>query len=718
MRKLGIILGIVFLVAVVAVAVFAATFDVNKYRGTIQSQLEKRLGRPVLLGEMGLSFFPPRFRVQNLAITDDPRFSPDAPFIKAQELDVSVKLLPLLHKQFEIDSLSLQRPSVNLIKNSTGAWNFASLGHPGETEQPQQPSTEQQFSLGKLTIQDGQISLLDERQSKTPALYNHIDVTLTNFAPNQPFTVDAAAHMAGAGSQEVRVQGEGGPLVGEQPATTPFQGTVDLKQVGIADLSKFLNSPALAGSDGVLTGQTKIHNDQGKLTVQGETTLQNAKIRGMELGYPIAARYDLTDDLSIDMITVRSMILRLGTTPLEMSGTVNAKAAPPQIALNLKANNVSLAEAAKLLAASGVALSQGTTATGNASANIEARGAANKPALNGTITASNIQMSGKDIAQPIQIPSVTLNLAPAQVQSKPFNMISGGTTLNLQLGVRDYLSPSPVVDATVRAPNAQLPAILSLAKAYGVTALDKVNGAGTMNLDMRAAGAVKSLSKAEIIRALNGSINLNFNDVKYSGANLSQQLSSIAGFLNANSTAQTAQGITNILKMTGDIIVRNGIAQTNNLQAHLDIGTIGAAGTANLENEALNMRVTAVLSQASSQKVGGQNIGGFMKTALANNQGQLVIPALVTGTFSNPRFAPDVQQLAQMKLKGLIPNLDNPASVAGTLQNLLGGAKLPTQGQQQQQTNPQSPQADPLQQLIGIFGKKKQPKPQQAQHPK
>ena len=132
MRRLAIIAGVIFLVIVVAVAIFAATFDVNKYRGTIQSQLEKRLGRPVLLGDMGLSLFPPRFRVQNLAIADDTRFSPDAPFIKAQELDVSVKLLPLLHQQFEIDSLSLQRPSVNLIKNSAGVWNFASLGHPAE----------------------------------------------------------------------------------------------------------------------------------------------------------------------------------------------------------------------------------------------------------------------------------------------------------------------------------------------------------------------------------------------------------------------------------------------------------------------------------------------------------------------------------------------------------------------------------------------------------
>src|SRR5436190_3509859 len=169
MRKLGIIVGVIFLVIVAAVVIFAATFDVNRYRGTVQSQLEQRLYRPVELGEMGLKLFPPRFRVQNLAIADDPAFSRDAPFIKAQELDVSVQLLPLLHKQIEIDSLSLQRPSVNLIKNFAGVWNFASLGHPSDATsaphgaqpppqppsapatpaQQSQPATEQQFSLAK-----------------------------------------------------------------------------------------------------------------------------------------------------------------------------------------------------------------------------------------------------------------------------------------------------------------------------------------------------------------------------------------------------------------------------------------------------------------------------------------------------------------------------------------------------------------------------------------
>ena len=96
MRRVGIILGIFIGLVVIGVLVFAATFDVNRYRATIQSELEKRLGRRVELGAMHLSVFPPRFQVENLAIADDPGFSPDAPFVKAQQLGVSVKLLPFV----------------------------------------------------------------------------------------------------------------------------------------------------------------------------------------------------------------------------------------------------------------------------------------------------------------------------------------------------------------------------------------------------------------------------------------------------------------------------------------------------------------------------------------------------------------------------------------------------------------------------------------------
>src|SRR5262252_4774508 len=488
MRKALIGVGIFIVVVIAGLLIFAATFDVNRYRGTIQSELEKHLGRQVALGDMHLSLFPPRFRVQNPAISDDPRFSKDVAFVKAQELDVSVKLLPLLHKDVQINSVNLQRPGVSLIKNAAGTWNFASLGTT-QQEQSASPSSaapktqpapqpsgpqpqktppasgneQQQFALNNLTITDGQISVLDQSKGKTPSLYDHIDVTVKNFSPSTAFTVDAAVRLAGS-SQEAKLSGEGGPIVNENPAATPFRGTLTLKQVGLADFAKFMSSPALQGTDGIISGETKINSQSGKLTAQGQTEIKNAKVRGMELGFPITAQYDLTDDLVGDLLSIQSMLLKLGSTPLELSGTVNSKPTPAVLDIKARANNVSIAEAAKLAAASGTALSQDTTATGNVNLNIQARGPADKPVLNGTITGSNIQLTGKSIAQPIQIPSVNMNLTPTQVQSNTFNVVSGGTTLNTQFTVRNYQSASPVVDATVRAPNAQLPAILSMAK--------------------------------------------------------------------------------------------------------------------------------------------------------------------------------------------------------------------------------------------------------------
>ena len=89
MRKALIGIGIFIVVVIAGLVIFVATFDVNRYRGTIQSELQQRLGRQVALGDMHLSLFPPRFRVQNLAVSEDPQFSKDVAFVKAQELDVA-----------------------------------------------------------------------------------------------------------------------------------------------------------------------------------------------------------------------------------------------------------------------------------------------------------------------------------------------------------------------------------------------------------------------------------------------------------------------------------------------------------------------------------------------------------------------------------------------------------------------------------------------------
>jgi AsmA protein len=704
MRKLGIVIGIIVLLVVVLIVAAVVLFNPNQYRGTVQTKLEAALGRKVTLGDMSLGIFPFRFQVQDIAIADDPAFNSLRPFVQASKLDVSVKLMPLLQKSVEVDSLTLEKPSVELIKNSQGVWNFSSLG--GKSKPSSTSGTTSaggQFALGKLEITDGQVAITDNQNRKPRSVYDHINLTLTDFAPATPFSIDASVHFPGAGTQEIRLQGKGGPVSQSNPAATPFHGGLDFKGVSIANFQKFLQTPALANTDGVLTGHTNIGSDTGKLSASGQMSIEQPRLHGIDVGYPINADYDVNDDLNNDLLKIDKATVKLGPTPLSVTGTVNSKPTPAVLDLNLKANDVSIAEMAKLAAAAGVAFNPGATVNGRVNADIRATGPSDKPALNGTIAGRDIQASGKDIPQPVQIKAVNLALTPTEIHSDNFQVTSGGTAVNTQFTLTQYTSKKPMIDATLKAPQAQLPALISMAKAYGVTGLDKVNGAGTLNLDMHAAGPLGAVSADELMRALNGTVNLNFNNVKYSGVDIAHELSSIGGFAKS---AQKDQGFTNILKMTGNILVHNGMAQTNDLQALLDIGSVGATGTANLVSQTLNMNATAVLNKTFSQQVGGSGIGGYMNTALGNNQGEIVIPAIVTGTFQNPKFAPDVQKIAQMKLKGLLPTSGNPLSggAAGILGGLLGGQKAGagTQGQS-------NPQQDTVNQILDLFGKKKQP---------
>jgi hypothetical protein len=244
-----------------------------------------------------------------------------------------------------------------------------------------------------------------------------------------------------------------------------------------------------------------------------------------------------------------------------------------------------------------------------------------------------------------------------------------------------------------------------------------------------------STSADSIARSLNGKMDMNLTNGKLMHVDLMHELASVGKFLGGQQGA--AQGFTNILQLTGNFDVKNGVATTNNLKALVDGGTLSGTGLINLADQSLNMHVTAVLNKAMSQRVGGTQVGGFMNTALANNQGELVLPVIVTGNFQHPVFAPDVQQIAQMKLQNLLPTSKDPSQLtSGILGQLLGG-KGQTGGASGQSTGQQkgglqgvldalggkkpadtksagptpTPQQNPLGDILEQFGKKKKPSP-------
>src|SRR5580765_7210110 len=259
MRKLWITIAVVVVLLIAAALIVPHFIDVNQYHAQIQSQLEKRLGRQVSLGNMGLSMFPPSFTVENATIAEDPAFPSGRPFATADKLAISVKFWPLLRKELDVKSLELVHPHIELVRNAQGVWNFATLGQeakpkPTITTGPDNKQPAGQLTLANLFINDGQVAITDLQKHQSRAVYDHIDLNVNDFAPDQQFSIKLTANLPGAGKQAIALQGKGGPIKEADMLNTPFDGTLHLEQVSTGAAQKFLNSQSLNGIDAVLTG--------------------------------------------------------------------------------------------------------------------------------------------------------------------------------------------------------------------------------------------------------------------------------------------------------------------------------------------------------------------------------------------------------------------------------------------------------------------------------
>src|SRR5947209_7184611 len=906
MRKLGIAILVIVLLFIAAALIIPHVIDINNYHAQIQSKLEKKLGRQVSLGPMSLSLFPPSFQVSNAVIGEDKSFNTGHPFATADKLSISVKLMPLLRKEVDVNSLQLERPHIELMRNANGEWNFTTLGQGAKPTPPQKTAEETnkknagQIELANLGSNDSQVAINDLQKHQSRAVYDHIDLSVNDFAPDNAFSNKSAVHLPGQGKQAVYLEGKGGPIQQADMLNTNFDGTLRMDQVSLSAVEKFLNSQALNGMDALLSGDAKVKNAGGKMASNGTIKMENPRIHNVNVGYPITLDYDVADDLTTDVIQIHRGELKLGSTPVTIAGTVNTKPTPAQLDVKLTAANASIAEAARLASAFGVAFNQGMDVNGRVNANIQAKGAADKPSMNGQLSARDLVMSGRDLPQPVKVNAIDLTLTPETIHSNDFTATTGSTSVTVNFSLAQYTTPNSIVQASLKAPNARLGEVLNIAKAYGVSAVEGMSGDGQLSLDVQAQGPTKnpsalnfngsgklqnaslkvpsltkpvqirnsdlrfsqnsvilqnvaaslgqtnttgaltlknfaapqvqftlnadkvnvaelqqmfvstptkrasvdhgfwsiipaanaepatapepsmltkmtgsgtvgvgtvqyddlvlnnvhtnvgldhglvhlnpvtadlyggketgtitvdmrpaqpvytvnlktdkvdanklissvssvkqmlygllnsnvnasfsSTSADAIARGLNGNVALNLTNGKLANLDLLHELATVGKFLGGG-PATAAKGFTNLVQLSGNFDVKNGVAQTNNLKAVIDGGTLAAAGLVNLADQSLNMHVTAVLNKAMSQQAGGTQIGGFMNTALANNQGELVMPVIVTGTFQHPQIAPDVQQLAKMKLDNLLPTSKNPGALtSGIVGAILGNKNQP-----------------------------------------
>jgi AsmA protein len=688
MRKLLIILGIVVAAVVILLILGATLLNVNRFKPRIQNEMQAKLGRPVTLGDLHLHLLPFSIKVDGLSVAESPSFPSSHPFATAQEVYASAGLLSLIRGNPQINEVTLSQPRIELIRNPDGTWNFSTLGKQSASNAPaSQPSTTpapstgsgtsasnapaessspgEGLTLNQLKITGGQVAITDLKAKSPRTVYNNIDVTLANFAPGKPFDLDAAIHFPGQGTEQVSFKGKVGPM-GASAQGTPVDGQLSIEQVALAGLNSIAAGSIPPNTDAVATGQAVVSSQGGTIGAKGTLNLANAVIQGKKLDAPINSQYDLKYDQNSNRISITSSTVKLGPTAVALAGVVDSGTTPSQLNLKVGTHNASITELSRLAALFGSGGNNSDAVKGTVSADLNVTGTAKNPQIQGTITAPNVQ--AQDIVLTNAKANTKMTNGVLELNPLTAGIFGGSETGAVTL---DTKPAHPQCSTKMRFTGVDTNALLSAVSSAKNTLY------GQLAADADLAFAVDA--GANLAKTLNGRLNFNVANGKLENVNILNELAKVGKFLNA-APAQRSGNSTPLQKLAGTLDIRNGVANTNNLVASLPEGSLAAAGSLNLVDQGLNLHVNAVLANSVSKAVGGNSVGGYLNTALANKNGELVLPVIVTGTMAHPVFQPDVQAIAKMKVSSLLPTTGDPTKlgqgIAGSvLGNVLGGNK-------------------------------------------
>lgn len=693
MRKVAIIAGILIgAVAAIAAAVLLLV-DVNQFRGTIQSQLEQRLGRPVTLGSMGLKLIPLSIRASDVAIGNPPGFPVKPPFVTAKELAIRVSLGPLLRKRVEVDSIRLSSPSIELVRANNGQWNTAGLGGGPAPSGSRNARSNTMFTLSDLEIEDGRVTITDFATHEPKTVYEHIEARLQDLASGRPFHVsarlrapqgDIAADAAGTWNQSgvlrltaltasiggVKATGHGEIRTAETPAVIDAELRTD--NAPVADLLR------LAGSDitgsGLLTLALQVHGPADAPAYSGSGSLRDVKLNIPALRKPIEVQ-SANIQLAQDRVTVENVTGKLASTTVH-GGLALTHLAQPRIEFHADADRLDLGELEQLSAntPSKASRKSGGSASFSASGTLGVR------------TLSYGQLTLTDVKAKCAFDNGVLRLDPVSA-----NAFGGATEGAITVDTRP--------DAGAYAVQVALKSVDANKLLSATTSVkQKLFGVLSGNADVQ----LRPKPGQDFARALNGVVKVQLTNGRLAGVQLLNEAASLAravGYTKRN------ESFTNIVKLAGTMRIQDGVANTDDMQLAFDGGSMSATGTAGLADQTLNLRVTTVLPKAVSEQIGGSKAGGWMSTVLANSKGELIIPAIVTGTFSQPRFAPDAERIAKLKLASFLPSHDNPQGIATGVKSIVDAFKKKP-GAAGADGQKQGNQAEPLLNLLDGLRKK------------
>jgi AsmA protein len=395
-------IGIAIVVLILVLVVLPFLIPVNKFRPTIEEKASAALGRKVQLGDLSLSILRGSLGIDDLSISDDPKFN-SGPFLTAKEVRVGVELMPLIFsQQVNVTEVIVQNPQVVMLKDPSGRWNFSSIG--GSSGAPEKkPSSSgasgkatESFAIRKLELKDGQFTI-GNTNSKRRSVYSNVNLAANDVSMNNQIPMVLSMGLPGGGS--FKIDGKIGPVDQKDAALTPLEVKLTVAALNLASTG-FLD-PTL-GLGGVADADANPVSQDGRIANKGQLKISKAMLiaGGKPAGVPAIIDFDTKYDLAKGTGVLNPSTLKIGNAKANLSGTYKSEGDEVAVDIKVVGEGMPATDLEAFLPALAISLPEGAKLTaGTMSTNLHITGPTNKLVTDGSIGLFNGKLSGFDLGK-------------------------------------------------------------------------------------------------------------------------------------------------------------------------------------------------------------------------------------------------------------------------------------------------------------------------------
>jgi AsmA-like C-terminal region/AsmA family len=241
------------LVLIVAVSLLAASAVLSRALQTVAARrylitrLAASFGRPVDVARFDFSLLDgARLEAHALTVAEDPRFGNEY-FLRADTLTAGLRWRALLLGRFEFGSLSLLRPSLNLVRDADGQWNIErwlppaqppaspNVARPGFVGPSADFSGAQAARLYRIDVDAGRINF-KQRDDKSPfALLDVSGRVDRDNAGHWQLDLEARPMRAGVELQDIGTVRLRGTIAGTSARLQPAELNLTWRAASLAD---------------------------------------------------------------------------------------------------------------------------------------------------------------------------------------------------------------------------------------------------------------------------------------------------------------------------------------------------------------------------------------------------------------------------------------------------------------------------------------------------